>query len=1031
MKKIVSFLLIGLALVSCFEQEQLPLPPSHSGRTATVSVSLSQLGMAEGTKSVCSVSVEDFVEAYVFAFPKTEGPLISARHVPGGASFSWSLPMGMDLEIWAIANPDGDDLKALLDGMLSNASLTRQQLRDLPPYTCPDAAALAQLDANGRGMPMSGKTEARFDAVRGALTIPLRRLFAKYSLKLNCSRFIAEGWTISACSVKCRNSNSRVPYFYGGAGAGYAAGMADLVSCLDQDAGRDLDLLNHLGGNGVSVAPATFYFPENCQGDIVMESGETARSWKTVCQDLGSRIAACSYLAINVTARKEGVPDRSFTYRVYPGNGAGMNSNFDIVRNTFKSLTVTLVPGMESDSFRWTPAQELTVEPGGSVDIPFETTLDSPSFSTVGNGLRWEETRSGVARYQADANASEGTVYALGGDADFTVSDRVAVRISSRYRLRGTILPGHCYFESFRLSVTPNADVWPSDVDPYGMTVRSLAASGREAIEILSGPSRDADGWYFTARCTGPRSAEDLSETLEIRDGHGDILGVVEIPDVTEVFEIPSLFFDGPAMLPDGRFVLPYDGADCARIDYACENEAGAAVPLPSRHLALASADGSVDDLYVEYGSGSLNVYLPCWEGIPGLQDFDQSTIDDAPYLQSVANAFRLLSKTGYIFHEEPITFLIPNPFVGFDAVVPHPKVVSGRKVDLPSGWSLQDGTTMEWHIEKDRSRPSVSVTGALLSGEGYMDAGTTYAAAPQDAFGHTLPYDIVRIPLDGRTYGRIGFVMEVGNVRSGETATARAAVVDVVRELEISASFRIHQRHYPLLSPYNDETLVKVSVNFNRMSALTPFVGMDFLKMTATPSTPVHPTKAEAESLGPFWVNYAARTGTHKFFTASYYILTAGEDLSYEIHWDPGPTSGYFNYRVITLWNPPQFDFDLEGFRRKHPDAFPSMRLVPASGDTCRYLQMDDYTRIVFYWERWKSAYTDTGKGWYLCDNETLSPRYASAYYEPLSTTDPLYGRCFFGAPGQTGTDVDPVYGGDPFFIQSNSNTFETILDY
>ena len=144
------------------------------------------------------------------------------------------------------------------------------------------------------------------------------------------------------------------------------------------------------------------------------------------------------------------------------------------------------------------------------------------------------------------------------------------------------------------------------------------------------------------------------------------------------------------------------------------------------------------------------------------------------------------------------------------------------------------------------------------------------------------------------------------------------------------------------------------------------------------------------------------------------------------------GPTAGFFNYRVITLWNPPQFDFDLAGFRQKYPNAFPNMRIVPASGDMCRYLEVDAYTRIVFYWERWRSAeWTDGGKGWYLCDNEDITPRYASAYYTPLSTVDPLYGRCFFGNPSQTGTDVDPVYGGDPFFIQSAVNTFETILDY
>ncbi|MBP5538234.1 MAG: DUF4906 domain-containing protein, partial [Bacteroidales bacterium] len=912
--------------------------------------------------------------------------------------------------------------------------LTKQDLLNLPPLSCPSTADLKELDESGRNLPMSAIVPVHFTGVRETLTIPLKRLFAKYSLKLNCSRFINDGWSIRTAFVRCVNSNGRVPYFYDGPGAGYAARADDLVPCLDCAGDTDLEFLNVFGRTGTTVKPISLYFPENCQGTILGADGTPAQSWKTVYQDLGAGVSACSYLSINMIASKDGV-ERSFSYRVYPGSESAMNRNFDIVRNSARTLTVTLTPGLETDSFRWTPTQTLSVEPGGTIDIPFETSLDSPRFSTLGTGLEWLSSSGGIARFRASVSAPEGTVYALGGDEGFEVSDRVPVSISDRYTLKGTIPSGCVYYQVFRLYISPYREEWPDEVSPSSLSVVSTAAPGQEAIEILSGPRLDSYGWYFTARCAGPRSASDPSEMLLIKDEKYNTLGAMEIPDIREVFSVPVIYYDGPDLTVDGCFFLPVNGADCATVNLQFEAEDGTDVTVPDNRLSLVSSDSVVDDLYVEYTPGTFEVYLPCWEGIPGLQEFDQSQMSREPYLQSVSNALQLHSKTGYVFHSEEISFLIPNPFVGMEAFAPYARVVAGRKVEMPSDWMLcsESGWVLEWHIPKDRSRPSMSLETVLLSDCGYKDAGTTYTAAPADENGDLLPYDIVRIPCDNKTCGQIAFRLEVENLRSGEKASALAASVDVVRELEVYAEFSIHQRHYPLFSPYDEEARIKVVASFPKMSALTPMVGMDFLKTTATAETTVHPTKAEAESLGPFWVNYAASLGTHPFFNMGTRYIPADNELTYEILWNPGPTTGYFNYRVITLWNQPQFDFDPEGFRQKHPDAFPDMRLVPASGDMCRYLQMDDYTRIVFHWERWRSVeWTDGGMGWYLCDNDEYEPwRYASAYYIPRAEIDPYYGRCFFGSPEQTGTDVDPVYGGDPFFIQSACNTFETILDY
>ncbi|MBR4775646.1 MAG: DUF4906 domain-containing protein [Bacteroidales bacterium] len=1034
MKKYLIFFFAASVFAACQHKYEDDFPAVPEGAFSTVTASLVKTDMT-GWKSVCSARVEQFVEAYLFAFYADDEHVCAVNHVTQADTFRWTLPRGADLEIWALANPPDDALKQMLEGFLTAPDLTKRDLRNLPPFSCASTAALKELDENGRNLPMSAIVPVHFTGVRETLSIPLERLFAKYSLKLNCSRFIRDGWSIRTASVRCVNSNGRVPYFYDGPGAGYAARADDLVSCLDCAEGTDLELLNIFGGTGTTAKPIPFYFPENCQGTILGADGTPAQSWKTVYQDLGARVSACSYLSINMVASKEGV-ERSFSYRVYPGGETPMNRNFDIVRNSARTLTVTLTPGLETDSFYWTPTQRLSVEPGGTIDIPFETSIENPRFSTVGVGLEWVESLPGLARYRASADAPESTVYALGGDEGFEVSDRVPVSISDRYKLKGTIPPGCVYYQPFRLSVSPYREEWPDDVSPSSLSVVSTADAGQEAIEILSGPHLDSGGWYFNACCSGPRSAADPSETLQIRDGDNNVLGEVAVPDLRDIFSVPTIFCDGPDLTPDGCFILPINGEDCATVNLQFETVDGADVPVPLNRLSLVSSDSAVDDLYVEYGAqGTLDVYLPCWEGIPGLQEFDQSHLSGEPYLQSVSNDLRLHSKTGYVFHSEEITFLIPNPFAGLEKTPPHARIVCGRKAEAPADWTLKSefGRVLEWHIPKDRHRPSLPVGTVLLSDVGYLDGGTTYTAAPVDGNGDILPYDIIKVPCDNKTCGQIAFRLEVENVRSGEKASALAATVEAVRELEVYANFFIHQRHYPLFSPYDEEAKIQVVASFPEMTALSPMVSLDFLKMTATAETVVHPTKAEAETLGSFWVNYAASLGTHPFFILGTRYIPADSGLSYEIQWNPGPTTGYFNYRVITLWNRPQFDFDLEGFRQKHPDAFPDMHLVPASGDRCRYLQMDDYTRIVLYWERWRSAeWTDGGKGWYLCDNNDVEPwRFASAYYIPRAEIDPYYGRCFFGSPEQSGTDVDPVYGGDPFFIQSACNTFETILDY
>ena len=463
-------IIVLLSAVSCREMEQdadiMPRNAREASRLVSVRVDFSG---SEDTKSVVTESVEDFTEAYLFAFWATgadagapcmtsEGPVALYTD---SKTFNWDLPAGEPIEILAFVNAV-EDVRRTLDGWASGiSSFTRDDLLSFK-YNCASASDLQDLQDREYNMPMTGRVTVTIDPDSPSLTIPVKRLFAKFSISLDVGTWAEEGWTVTAAKVTGARSNTEVPYFYTGDGVGFRQTDPSKFSSVDTSTAADLTDLNFRDADNRS-RPVTFYFLENCQN----VSGVAGR-WNTVFTDLGSDVDNCSYLKIIVTADKAGYGQRSFGYRVYLDStpGSGMNSTFNIVRNTSRSIVLKL--GAPQDGFLWTNSGTLILEPGETVTIPFETSLERDEITVTGgldlvSEIVWNSANpecktgypfSGSATLRARNDAVDGFVTVTGGSSNREIKDEARVGIATPVIFNAAVPERRIQFERFEVTVS-------------------------------------------------------------------------------------------------------------------------------------------------------------------------------------------------------------------------------------------------------------------------------------------------------------------------------------------------------------------------------------------------------------------------------------------------------------------------------------------------------------------------------------------------------------------------------------------------
>jgi predicted small lipoprotein YifL len=366
-------LLASLGLASCGQQEADPvgtLSPAY--RCFQV-----QLGQADdtdaGTRSLVSIDVENFQKAALFALDPQTGTVLTYAENAGDRSgepvailttrqtFSWALPTGTAMDIYAIVNYGGLDMESFF-----RKNLQRNELESLK-FSSKGPSELRTLESSGQGLPMAGiKRQVVLSSTSEGLTIRVRKLYAKYNLYFDLSRVEAEGWRVQAMHMIVENANTEVPYFT----EHFRQTDASKLVEYDRATETDLDMLQE-GGSDHAV---TLYMLENCQG-----TKEGAESWKTVCKDLGfEAMKNCTYIDLSVKVQREGGEYQNLGYAIYLGK-TDMRSDFDIERNLFKTIRIVL-PGPSdpipaSRFFRFSGTETPTVAPGETIDLYFVTNL--------------------------------------------------------------------------------------------------------------------------------------------------------------------------------------------------------------------------------------------------------------------------------------------------------------------------------------------------------------------------------------------------------------------------------------------------------------------------------------------------------------------------------------------------------------------------------------------------------------------------------------------------------------------------------
>lgn len=459
-KSTVSFRALAALVLLAACQRELPAPQEREPlfRRIAVTLDVADDGPdASSTRSVISSDAESFREAYLFALDATTGEVYLDEGSPAALhtearSFEWALPLQPAvMDLYAVVNPDAST-RETLEGFLTDPGLTRAGLEALQ-YTCTDVLSLREIE--GTGMPMSGTVRGlSLEGADDPLALTLRRLYARYDIRLNVEDFAAAGWSVSAAGVSSSQANTRAPYFYTGAGAGVRPTAEDLAT-MDFATESDIELLNTFGPDHRSTGAMTLYLLENCQG-----SKGPATRWDAVHAELGEGVGACSYVDFAVSATHAEKGTHSFRFRFYPGQNSDMCSNFDIVRNGYRK--VCLRPRLSSDmdgsaaeGFRFIGSEGVRIAPGETRALRFETSLERPElvFERLYRGgattefdvtsVTWFEGNPsspghvtaypyyGYATIRVTGGARQGSGYAVrGGNAAGDLRDQVAFTVS-------------------------------------------------------------------------------------------------------------------------------------------------------------------------------------------------------------------------------------------------------------------------------------------------------------------------------------------------------------------------------------------------------------------------------------------------------------------------------------------------------------------------------------------------------------------------------------------------------------------------
>ena len=359
------YLWIILIAVSCqMMEEPIEESPALPAAVEYVNVGLhfsgSQDGDGHATKTVLGPECEDIKRIIAFAFG-ANGIILTYGSNAGSLSGqnivlkktetidTWTLPTNTAMDLYVIANPSDGQYN---DSGFVNSITCRDDL-EAAVFSC-SQSDLAGIASNDLGIPKAGTLHVVSGDISTddcSLIIPLKNLFAKYSLSFDLSQ-IPQGSKVEPKCVKLYNSNTRLPYF----AEDYCQSNSAYLKEFDYATAEDLSKL----AKGKAV---TIYAMENCHG---LKTG--ANSWKTVATDISgwSELPYCTKMLVD--ADVDGVT-KSFV--IYLGAG-DMKTDFNVRRNIFKEIKLRLRPGHDDGAGFFEFDQDmapLTIVQGGSLHL--------------------------------------------------------------------------------------------------------------------------------------------------------------------------------------------------------------------------------------------------------------------------------------------------------------------------------------------------------------------------------------------------------------------------------------------------------------------------------------------------------------------------------------------------------------------------------------------------------------------------------------------------------------------------------------
>lgn len=411
MKKFIFYLSVFLSLtvLSCQKEkagqiEEKPLVFSE------VSVDIGQEDYSgSDTKSQISIKAEKLQKAMLFAFQHSNGKIIVNAGVPviketDSKNFSWALPLNVQMDIYVIANYGDLDLS----GCLTNTSMTKADLEGLT-FSCVGTADLKKLELDGYGLPMAGiKKDVTMTAGNTALSLKVKKLFARYDFYFDATAFADAGYTINSLYISASKSNTEVPYFV----EGFGQTELSKLKLVDLGTAEDIAQLNYASRDHA----VTLYFLENCQGN---KTG--VDYWYQVAGSGMPGLNLCSYIDLGIKATDAEGNDSNFYYWIYLGDDC--KSNFDIRRNEYRTIKMTLrtpdvVPPTQGISIISAESILGAVQPS-HCRLYFETTLSESelTLSSSKNDI--------IASLESFSltNAKGRTAYPHSGYIDVAVAD--------------------------------------------------------------------------------------------------------------------------------------------------------------------------------------------------------------------------------------------------------------------------------------------------------------------------------------------------------------------------------------------------------------------------------------------------------------------------------------------------------------------------------------------------------------------------------------------------------------------------------